>query len=257
MARRRESAAQGSLLDLLGEVAGASGLSELVRGAQLLEGRRAYLDFLRYLQRFARYSPFNALLLWLQAPQARWVATLPAWQRLGRSPAPGARPLLLLARGGPLVFVFDSKDTRGRPLPDPPPAPLPRPGGAPEIAALRHGVAALGLPALAAPAEGNDDHALQQALLRLAGALLGHTGPTPASSGADRRHIPARLQQLEAATVAQLVRSRMGLEAPAPEALVGAYGEQELGAVDAHLLVRATGLVQQALRRGARSGVTP
>lgn len=78
----------------------------------------AYYEMLRFVARFRRYSPFNAMLVHIQRPGARFVA--PAhrwWYEYGRVVKPEARPLVILQPMGPVMFVFDVSDTEGEPLP--------------------------------------------------------------------------------------------------------------------------------------------
>lgn len=80
------------------------------------EGLRRLLEF---VARFPGYSPLNALLLFVQHPQATHVATARAWaKRHRRRLAPQARPLVILAPMSPVLFVFDLADTQGPPLPE-------------------------------------------------------------------------------------------------------------------------------------------
>ena len=80
------------------------------------EGLRRLLEF---IARYPGYSPLNALLLFLQHPQATYVATARGWERRHRRRlAPQARPLAILAPMSPVLFVYDLADTHGQPLPE-------------------------------------------------------------------------------------------------------------------------------------------
>ena len=79
----------------------------------------ALVDF---IADFRLYSPFNALLAHIQMPGASYVAPAYRWARdYERRIRPGARPIVLLQPGGPVMFVFDVSDTE--PLPDAEPLP--------------------------------------------------------------------------------------------------------------------------------------
>lgn len=54
------------------------------------------------------YSPYNALLMLLQRPAASYVLPAHRWrERYGYVIRPGEQPLVLLQRGGPLIFLLD------------------------------------------------------------------------------------------------------------------------------------------------------
>jgi hypothetical protein len=76
-----------------------------------------YFELFDFMGRFARYSPLNAFLLYLQNPTATYVATAGTWQKnFQRRPKFDARPLMILAPMAPLLFVYDLMDTEGRPV---------------------------------------------------------------------------------------------------------------------------------------------
>ncbi|MDE0193681.1 MAG: hypothetical protein OXQ90_20205 [Gammaproteobacteria bacterium] len=84
---------------------------------------RAYAQLLRFTARFRSYSPYNALLVHTQMPGATYVAPPSRWlAEYGREIRPGAHPIIVLRPGGPVMFVFDVKDTEpgpnARPIPD-------------------------------------------------------------------------------------------------------------------------------------------
>ena len=72
----------------------------------------AYRDLLKFVTRFLSYSPFNAMLVHIQMPGAKFVAPPYRWLRdYGRRIGPGARPLIILQPMGPVMFVFDVSET--------------------------------------------------------------------------------------------------------------------------------------------------
>ena len=88
---------------------------------------RAYYDLLQFVARFRKYSPFNAMLVHVQKPGARYVAPPNRWLRdHGRRIRPGAHPLVILQPMGPVMFVFDVSDTES--LENAPPFPIAEPG---------------------------------------------------------------------------------------------------------------------------------
>jgi hypothetical protein len=67
---------------------------------------------MEFVGRFRLYSPFNAMLIYIQMPGARFVATPRRWMRdFYREIKAGARPIVILQPMGPVLFVFDISDT--------------------------------------------------------------------------------------------------------------------------------------------------
>jgi hypothetical protein len=93
-------------------------LDQLLADSRLYKRSRDYKELLDFVVRIPNFSPFNAMLLQLQKPGLALAASARDWrERFGRSPKPGARPLLILWPFGPVTTVYDSVDTEGNPLP--------------------------------------------------------------------------------------------------------------------------------------------
>ena len=98
-----------------------SALNEMFAACGRFRNSIEYLDLLGCIARFPNYSPFNALLLYIQNPNASFVATAGTWRkRFNRRPRATATPLMILAPMSPIRFVFDLEDTEGDPVPPPP-----------------------------------------------------------------------------------------------------------------------------------------
>lgn len=77
-----------------------------------------YNELLKFVRRFRKYAPYNAMLLHVQKPGSQYVASAADWaNRFNRRPKPGARPLVILRPFGPVAFVYELSDTEGDPLP--------------------------------------------------------------------------------------------------------------------------------------------
>jgi len=93
-------------------------VDELIAAGSRFRNSRSLMDLLGFIARFPNYSPFNAMLLYFQNPSAVYVATARNWiEKFRRKPKYDARPMLILAPGGPILFVFDIHDTEGAPVP--------------------------------------------------------------------------------------------------------------------------------------------
>lgn len=80
-------------------------------------------DLLDRVAAFDQYSPYNALLVLLQRPGARYVLPSHAWgEKHGRVIRPNEQPLVMLQPQGPVMFLFDVSQTEEGaatlPLPD-------------------------------------------------------------------------------------------------------------------------------------------
>ena len=95
----------------------ASALDELFRMNRGWRGSREYFELLDFVARFPAYSPLNGFLIFLQNPEATFVATGRAWlNKYNRRLKPEARPIVILAPMSPVLFVFDIRDTEGSTL---------------------------------------------------------------------------------------------------------------------------------------------
>jgi hypothetical protein len=56
-------------------------LDELFENARQFNSSKAYLELMQFIGRFRFYSPFNAMLIHIQMPGARFVATARRWSR--------------------------------------------------------------------------------------------------------------------------------------------------------------------------------
>ena len=93
-------------------------LDELFSLTSRYRTSKEYFDLLKFVAHFRFYSPYNAMLVHVQMPGARFVAPPHRWRnQYGRQIRPGARPLVILQPMGPVMFVFDVSDTEGDPLP--------------------------------------------------------------------------------------------------------------------------------------------
>ena len=97
-------------------------LDELFSLTRRYRSAKEYGELLSFIRRFRQYSPYNAVLVNIQMPGARFVASARRWRRkYHHQIKPGAHPLLMLQPMGPVMFAFDVSDTE--PLPGAPPLP--------------------------------------------------------------------------------------------------------------------------------------
>ena len=93
-------------------------IDQLIAATKLYDSSEAIEELFAFTVRLREFAPFNAMLLHIQKPGLTHAATAHDWwQRFGRVPKKGARPLLVLRMKGPVDFVFDVQDTEGKDLP--------------------------------------------------------------------------------------------------------------------------------------------
>ncbi|MCX5210082.1 reverse transcriptase domain-containing protein [Kitasatospora sp. NBC_00240] len=91
-------------------------IDDLVRGAQRYRSSSDYLRMLEFVGRFKRYAPFNAMVVHIQKPGARYVLSSSEWKsKYRRVLKPGAQPLLIFQPRGPYMLVYDVGDTEALP----------------------------------------------------------------------------------------------------------------------------------------------
>jgi IrrE N-terminal-like domain len=97
-------------------------LDELFTLARRYKSSKAYSELIRFIAKFWFYAPFNAMLVHIQKPGARYVAPPHRWlSDYHRRIKAEAQPLVILQPMGPVMFVFDVSETE--PEKDAPPLP--------------------------------------------------------------------------------------------------------------------------------------
>ncbi len=81
-------------------------LDKLFVSAQSYKSSKKYYDMLKMCGRFRRLSPFNAMLINIQKPMARYVLSEEEWlEEFHRNIKPNAQPLVILVPFGPVDFL--------------------------------------------------------------------------------------------------------------------------------------------------------
>lgn len=94
-------------------------LDQLLADSRLYHQSKDYQELLNFVARLRNFAPFNAMLLQVQKPGLSYAASARDWyERFGRGPKEGARPLLILWPFGPVALVYDVQDTDGKLLPN-------------------------------------------------------------------------------------------------------------------------------------------
>jgi hypothetical protein len=267
--------------------AGTGSLDELFRLTPAWRGSRDYLALLDGIARFPAYSPLNGFLIHLQDPEAGWVATAKTWARRHRRRLkPGARPIPILARAAPVMFVFDVRDTEGAaPTAETPssatadrrvvraadavahncrvqnialrepPAPLPAPERAMRVTpAVKKAFPGLERAArylvLVEPALGPEER-YAAVVHELAHVFCGHLGIDSEAWWAERDDLDIERVEVEAASVAYLVCRRRRLHRAATRFTAGfAEGDRRLPALSLNAVLQAATHIE-AMSRSA------
>ncbi len=93
-------------------------LDKLFQDVRSYRSCKNYMELFNFIKRFRNIAPYNAMLIHIQKPGSKYVASAKDWYvRFGRTPKPGARPLIILWTFGPVSFVYELEDTEGRDFP--------------------------------------------------------------------------------------------------------------------------------------------
>ncbi|MBR4195964.1 MAG: hypothetical protein IKQ95_04555 [Synergistaceae bacterium] len=93
-------------------------LDRLFQDVRSYRSSKNYMELLDFIKRFRNIAPYNAMLIRIQKPGSKYVASVKEWRKeFGRTPKPGARPLIILRTFGPVSFVYELEDTEGRDFP--------------------------------------------------------------------------------------------------------------------------------------------
>ena len=93
-------------------------IDQLYNSVLHFDTQRDFLEYMGELRRFPYLAPYNAMMVKVQKPGSVFVASLDTWQNTyHRRPKPGARPLVILRRFGPISFVYELDDTEGKKMP--------------------------------------------------------------------------------------------------------------------------------------------
>ena len=237
-----------------------------------------FRELLRFIVRMRRFSPFNAMLLHRQKPGLSFATTARDWRRRWkRAVTEDARPLVVLMPFGPVGFVYDVQDTEA--LPGAPPLPrdafaFPAAGAVtkPALKAVVEAVEGAGIrvcevdegdwhagrilrsgDADAYTLKVNRNHPRPTRFTTLAHELahlyLGHLGKDAKRRIPNRRHVPERMREIEAESVAYLVGHRNGV-APVSDAYLSGFieaGEPIERTLDVDRVMRAAGAVERVM----------
>jgi len=258
-------------------------LDELFSLTRQYRSSKTYHELLQFVARFRYYSPFNAMLVHIQMPGARFVAPPRRWLNgYGRHINPGARPMVILQPMGPVMFVFDVSDTEGDPLPPQVEKPfevragkvggrLPRTientkrdgvaihtaklgsqqGGSIGPArgpakVLKFGKTTVPVRyALELSQDATEESRYAALVHELAHLYCGHLGTPNDKWWPDRRGLEHQVREFEAESVAYMVCTRLGISNPSEQYLAGYMGQQnETPPISLECVVKAAGLIE-------------
>lgn len=92
------------------------GVDELFASTREYASSKRFRELMEFTGRFKEYAPYNAMLIYLQRPGARFVLSPRGWMRgYHRVVMNDKRPILILSPNGPLRCLFDVADTQAMP----------------------------------------------------------------------------------------------------------------------------------------------
>ena len=78
-------------------------LDKLFQDVRAYRSSKNYMELFDFTKRFRHIAPYNAMLINIQKPGSKYVATTKEWHEgFERVPKPGARPLVILRTFGAL-----------------------------------------------------------------------------------------------------------------------------------------------------------
>ena len=93
-------------------------LDKLFQDVSTYRSSKNYMELFDFIKRFRKIAPYNAMLIHMQKPGSKYVASAEEWRKeFQRTPKPGARPLIILRTFGPVSFVYELEDTEGKEFP--------------------------------------------------------------------------------------------------------------------------------------------
>ena len=105
--------------DLRDDESKIKALDELFQQVSSYKSSTDYKELLEVIRRFHNIAPYNAMLIGIQKPGSKYVASAAQWKKdFRRTIIPGARPLVILYPFGPVRFVFELGDTEGEKFPE-------------------------------------------------------------------------------------------------------------------------------------------
>ena len=94
-------------------------LDQLYADVLSFRSTESYRGLLKFVAKFPHMAAYNAMLLYMQYPGCQYALSAYEWRiKFQRSINPGATPLIILRTFGPISFVFDISDTKGKDVPD-------------------------------------------------------------------------------------------------------------------------------------------
>ena len=97
----------------------SSTIDDVLRASAVYRSSAGFREMVDFMSRFQGYAPYNLMLIRVQNPSCSFFASANHWhQRFERSVNEDARPMLILAPGGPVMTVYDLDDTDGPSLPE-------------------------------------------------------------------------------------------------------------------------------------------
>ncbi len=93
-------------------------LDKLLLEVKSLGSRENVIGICEMAIRLRTLAPFNAMLVYMQRPDATMVLGAEEWKALERQPKPKTRPIVTLRPFGPVDFVYDVSDTDGEGVPE-------------------------------------------------------------------------------------------------------------------------------------------
>ena len=87
------------------------GIDELFATVRDYASSEKFQELLNFTAHFKKYAPYNAMLIHIQEPGARFVLPARSWLKYNRTVINDRRPLVILLPFSPVCYVYDVGDT--------------------------------------------------------------------------------------------------------------------------------------------------
>lgn len=194
-------------------------LDKLFQDVREYRSSKNYMELLDFIKRFRNIAPYNAMLIHIQKPGSKYIASAKDWYaRFGRRPKPGARPLIILWTFGPVSFVYELEDTEGEEFP------------------------------IAITLNSNHDRLTQLATIyhELGHVYCGHLGNQELDYLPKRCVLPIEVKEFEAESVCWLLCEREGIKNPSAEYLSNYLNSyNEIPGISIDTVLKAAAKIEQ------------
>jgi len=265
----------------------AKALDELFYEVGVYNNGKDLKSLFEFIKRFPKIAPFNAMLLHIQKPGCKYVASVSDWKsKFNRTIKAGVNPLVILWPFAPVHFVYEVSDTEGETFPEELLNPFKTEGNisdksfkmllnnlpreAIQYIEADHGTQSAGLIKknlnnrsqiignkqvkilydLVVNKHHSKEEKFATIIHELGHLFCGHQGTYSEKLWKSRVHLSMQQREFEAESVAWLVCERLGIKNPSAEYLKGYFCEDgQIPQISLETVIKVAGKIETMLSR--------